>query len=154
MADCIFCKIVARELPAHVVYEDDQVLGFLDIKPVRPGHTLIVPKQHYAYFEEMPAELMARISNVAQLLARHMHAIYKPLRVGIVVSGTDVPHMHAHVCPMHEKHDVTSGRYITSPNPTFHLPPRAGDEEVDLVQTPRERVLTGARALAPEEVLS
>jgi len=125
MADCIFCKIVARELPAHVLFEDDHVLAFLDIHPVRSGHTLIIPKTHYSYFEEMPAELMARIATLAQRFARNMMAIYRPMRVGMIVSGTDVPHMHAHVCPMHEKYDVTSGRYITSPNPTFGLPPRA-----------------------------
>ena len=130
MADCIFCKIVARELPAHVVFEDDQVLAFLDIQPVRTGHTLIIPKTHYSYFEEMPAELMAHIATLAQRLARLMMTLYQPMRVGMVISGTDVPHMHAHVAPMHEKYDVTSARYITSPNPTFALPPRAAAEDL------------------------
>jgi histidine triad (HIT) family protein len=130
MADCIFCKIVARELPAHIVFEDDQVLAFLDIHPVRSGHTLIIPKTHFSYFEEMPADLMAHIATLAQRFARNMMTIYQPMRVGMVVSGTDVPHMHAHVCPMHEKYDVTSGRYITSPNPTFGLPPRAATADL------------------------
>ncbi len=130
MADCIFCKIVARELPAQFVFEDEQVLAFLDIHPVRSGHTLIIPKTHYSYFEEMPPDLMAHIATLAQLFARHMMTIYQPMRVGMIVSGTDVPHMHAHVCPMHEKYDVTSGRYITSPNPTFGLPPRAAAEDL------------------------
>ena len=125
MADCIFCKIVAHELPSHVVFEDEQVLAFLDIHPVRTGHTLIIPKTHYSYFEEMPAELMAHIATLAQRLARLMMTLYQPMRVGMIISGTDVPHMHAHVAPMHAKHDVTSARYITSPNPTFALPPRA-----------------------------
>jgi histidine triad (HIT) family protein len=48
----------------------------------------------------------------------------------MIISGTDVPHMHAHVAPMHKKYDVTSARYITSPNPTFALPPRAAPEEL------------------------
>ncbi len=130
MAGCIFCKIVAREAPAHVVFEDEQVLAFLDIHPVRAGHTLIVPKAHYSYFEEMPAELMAHIATLAQRFARHMMAIYQPMRVGMIISGTDVPHMHAHVAPMHQKYDVTSARYITSPNPTFALPPRAAPDDL------------------------
>ena len=130
MTDCIFCKIVARELPAHIVFEDAQALAFLDIHPVRSGHTLIIPKTHYSYFEEMPADLMAHIATLAQRLARLMMTIYQPMRVGMIVSGTDVPHMHAHVCPMHEKYDVTSARYITSPNPTFALPPRATPEDL------------------------
>jgi histidine triad (HIT) family protein len=127
MTDCIFCKIAARSLPSHVVFEDEQTLAFLDIHPIRAGHTLIVPKVHYETFEEMPSELMARISSLAQTFARHMKELYKPLRVGMVISGTDVPHMHAHVCPMLEKYDVTSARYITSPHPTFAMPPRADD---------------------------
>jgi histidine triad (HIT) family protein len=130
MADCTFCKIVARKAPAHVVFEDDQVLAFLDIHPVRTGHTLIIPKTHYAYFEEMPAELMAHIAALAQRFARHMMTIYQPMRVGMIISGTDVAHMHAHVSPMHEKYDVTSARYITSPNPTFALPPHAAPEDL------------------------
>lgn|SRR5581483_3160645 len=130
MAGCIFCKIVAREAPSHVVFEDEQVLAFLDIHPVRTGHTLIIPKKHYAYFEDMPAELMAHITTLAQRFARHMMALYQPMRVGMIVSGTDVAHMHAHVAPMHEKYDVTSARYITSPNPTFALPPRAAPEDL------------------------
>ena len=65
VTDCIFCKIVARSLPSHVIYEDEHLLAFLDIHPVRPGHTQIVPKVHYAFFDELPPELMARIGNVA-----------------------------------------------------------------------------------------
>ena len=130
MTDCIFCKIAARRLPSHVVHEDADILAFLDIHPIRPGHTLIVPKAHYETFEEMPPELMARITVLAQAFARRMKRIYRPIRVGMVISGTDVPHMHAHVCPMMEKYDVTSARYITSPNPTFAMPPRADDGEL------------------------
>src|SRR5436309_974928 len=59
MADCIFRKIAAREVPAYVVFEDDQVLAFLDIHPVRTGHTLIIPKAHYSYVEELPSAVLA-----------------------------------------------------------------------------------------------
>jgi histidine triad (HIT) family protein len=145
MADCIFCKIVAREEPAHIVYEDEQVLAFLDIHPVRAGHTLIVPKTHYAYFEDMPAELMAHIARLAQRFARQMMTMYQPMRVGMIISGTDVAHMHAHVAPMHEKHDVTSARYITSPNPTFALPPRAAPEDLAREAERLRAALAGSR---------
>jgi len=143
MADCIFCKIVAREQPAHVLFEDDQVLAFLDIHPVRTGHTLIIPKTHYSYFEEMPAELMAHIATLAQRFARLMMTLYQPMRVGMIISGTDVPHMHAHVAPMHEKYDVTSARYITSPNPTFALPPRPAPEELSRAASRLKTALAG-----------
>jgi histidine triad (HIT) family protein len=130
MTNCIFCKIVARTAPSHVVFEDDELLAFLDIHPIRDGHTLIVPKVHYESFEDMPSGLMAKIANTAQLVARHMKRIYNPLRVGMAIAGTDVPHMHAHVCPILEKYDLTSARYITSPNPTFAMPPRASDRRL------------------------
>src|SRR5712692_6090587 len=100
MTDCIFCKIVARSLPSHVIYEDEHVLAFLDIHPVRTGHAQIVPKAHYAFFDELPSELMARIAHVAQMLSRQMKIIYNPFRVAMVITGSDVPHVHAHVCPM------------------------------------------------------
>jgi histidine triad (HIT) family protein len=144
MADCIFCKIVAHELPAHVVFEDDQVLAFLDIHPVRTGHTLIIPKMHFSYFEEMPAALMAHIATLAQRFARLMMTLYQPMRVGMIISGTDVPHMHAHVAPMHEKYDVTSARYITSPNPTFALPPRAAPDDLIREAARLKAALAGA----------
>ena len=54
MEDCIFCKIVKGEIPCHKVYEDDDVLAFLDISPVNPGHTLVIPKRHYADLLELP----------------------------------------------------------------------------------------------------
>jgi len=130
MADCIFCKIVARQAPAHVVFEDDQVLAFLDIHPVRTGHTLIIPQTHYSYVEELPSELMAHIAVLAHRFAQRMRKLYQPMRVGMIVSGADVAHMHCHVCPMHEKYDITSGQYITSPNPTFALPPLAAPADL------------------------
>lgn len=56
-AECVFCRIAKREVAAHIVYEDDRLMAFLDRGPIRPGHTQIVPKQHFACFDETPAEL-------------------------------------------------------------------------------------------------
>ncbi len=56
MSDCIFCKMVAKELPCYKIYEDDDFLAFLDIQPIAHGHTLIIPKKHYDTFEKTPAE--------------------------------------------------------------------------------------------------
>ena len=70
MSDCIFCKIIAGEIPASKVYEDEQVLAFLDISQVTPGHTLVVPKEHYRNLLEMDAtnasQLFAQVPKVAQ----------------------------------------------------------------------------------------
>ena len=78
MSDCIFCKIIAGEIPASKVYEDEQVLAFLDISQVTPGHTLVVPKEHYRNLLEMDAtsasQLFAQVPKVAQKVMKATNA--------------------------------------------------------------------------------
>lgn len=112
---CPFCRIAARELDAVVLYEDAEVVAFLDIGPIRPGHTQIIPRQHVPTFEELPAAIAARILYVGQALARRLKAVYRVERVAFLFTGGDVPHAHAHVVPMHEKTDITSARYLVGP---------------------------------------
>lgn len=127
---CIFCRIAAGEIPAHVVHEDEQLKAFLDIHPIRPGHVLIVPKQHHDYFDDLPAELAASIVNLGQRLGKAMKAAYGVERVAFLFTGTDVAHVHAHVVPMHEKSDITSPVYIEQQGLAFKLAPRADDDDL------------------------
>lgn len=107
MSDCIFCKIVAGELPAEKVYEDDQVLSFLDIFPVRPGHTLVIPKTHVRTLTEATPEVLAQVT---QRLPRIATALMKGLGAGGVnlgsnceeVAGQKVFHLHFHLIPRQE----------------------------------------------------
>lgn len=122
---CLFCRIARHELPAHIVHEDSRTLAFLDIHPVRPGHVLIIPKQHYPYFEDMPADLAGHIVNLGQRLARQMKRLYEVERVGLAFTGIHVPHAHAHIVPMQHPHDLTSTHYIAEQNLTFIMPPQA-----------------------------
>jgi histidine triad (HIT) family protein len=115
MPTCLFCRIAAGELDAVMLYEDSEVVAFLDIAPIRPGHTQIVPRQHFATFEELPAPLAARILHLGQRLAQRLKTVYGVERVAFLFTGGDVPHAHAHVVPMHEKTDITSARYFVSP---------------------------------------
>ena len=115
--NCPFCRIAAGEIEPVVLYEDHDVMAFLDIAPIRPGHTLIITRRHIETFERLPPDLAGKILSLAQQLARRMKAVYGVERVGFVFTGTDVPHAHAHVVPMHEKTDFTSARYITTPGP-------------------------------------
>ena len=55
MTDCLFCRIAAGALPAHIVHQDDEVVAFLDLHPIRPGHTLVIPRAHHVWFEDIPA---------------------------------------------------------------------------------------------------
>ncbi len=97
------------------MHEDGELIAFLDIAPIRPGHTVIVPKAHHATFEVLPQTLANRILGLGQQLARRMKEVYKVERVAFFFTGTDVAHAHAHVVAMREKMDVTSQRYIVSP---------------------------------------
>jgi histidine triad (HIT) family protein len=127
---CVFCRIGSRELNSQVVYEDDLVLAFLDIAPIRPGHTQIIPKRHHAYFEDMPIDAAARIMEIGQKLARVMKGIYAVPRVALLFTGGDIPHAHAHLVPMHEGTDITSRRYIKEDELTFRSLPRASAGEL------------------------
>ena len=105
---------MAGEIPSIRVHEDGEVIALLDIAPIRPGHTVILPRSHVETFEKLPAPLAARILGLGQQLARRMKELYKVERVAFFFTGTDVAHAHAHVVPIHQKMDVTSARYLVS----------------------------------------
>lgn len=105
--DCIFCKIIAGEIPCAKVYEDESVLAFLDINPVNPGHTLVIPKTHSANFEEIEQEdLMATIKAVKKIGKAIKDGLeikgYNVNENNDPVAGQDVAHIHFHIIPRHE----------------------------------------------------
>ncbi|MFT0548878.1 HIT family protein [Allopusillimonas ginsengisoli] len=110
---CLFCSIAEKTIPATIVYETDTLVAFLDIRPIRPGHVLIIPRQHFDYFDDLPAPLAAEIVQLGQKLAKIMKAHYGVERVAFLFTGTDISHAHAHVVPMHTKADITSPAYIS-----------------------------------------
>lgn len=98
----LFTKIINREIPAEIIYEDEQTLAFLDIRPINPGHMLVIPKVEVDQFQDLDDEtyqaVMTTVRRMAQLLKDKM----QPERVGLVIYGFDVPHVHVHVIPMDE----------------------------------------------------
>lgn len=128
--NCIFCRIAAGEIPAYTVHEDALLKVFLDIRPIRPGHMLIVPNQHFDYYDDLPPELASAIVHLGQRLSKALKAQYGVERVAFMFTGTDVKHVHAHVLPMHEKTDITSPAYIEQDTLTFGLAPQAGANEL------------------------
>lgn len=107
MQDCLFCKIVSKEIPAAIVYENHKTMAFLDIAPVNPGHVLVVPKAHYADFASTPADQLGDIVAVAQKIAKAaMTALAAPgFNIGVNngrAAGQAIDHMHLHVMPRHE----------------------------------------------------
>jgi histidine triad (HIT) family protein len=140
---CHFCRIGAREIGVDVVYEDDFLMAFLDHSPIRPGHTLIIPKEHYDYFDDMPAELIAPTILLGQKLAAAMKALYRVPRVAFLFTGGDLPHAHAHVVPLHEHTDITSRQYIAEKNVTFRPADRMSAPELGGIARDLARALKG-----------
>jgi histidine triad (HIT) family protein len=105
MSPCIFCQIISDELPSSVVYRDEDVIAFLDIQPVNPGHVLVVPRVHAESLEDLSAEIAAHMMTVAQHIMTGLRktdlrceGINLFLADGSV-AGQEVPHVHLHVIP-------------------------------------------------------
>lgn len=102
--NCIFCKIVAGEIPSTRVYEDADTLAFMDIGPVIKGHTLVIPKQHYDPITKTPVDVLARLIEVVQKIAQaQMNGLeadgVNVLNANGTAAGQQVPHIHFHVVP-------------------------------------------------------
>jgi len=102
--DCIFCKMVAGQIPVTKIYEDDVVLAFLDIGPLSDGHTLVIPKQHFEKLHDCPAELLSRfgsrLGKIAKAVAGAMDSEgYNVLCNNGRAAGQLVEHLHFHIIP-------------------------------------------------------
>lgn len=99
MQDSIFTKIIKGEIPCHKVYEDDKTLAFLDIHPIQPGHTLVVPKRQVEFLWDLPAEDYRAVMSTARKVAHKLREALAAPFVGEQVIGVDVPHAHVHLIP-------------------------------------------------------
>lgn len=104
MKDCFFCGIVAKEVPAYIVYEDDRTVAFLDIMPRSPGHVMVIPKYHAPTLVALPdseiGPLFTSVKKVTELLAQKL--MLDGFTIGINhgrVSGQEVDHLHVHIMP-------------------------------------------------------
>jgi histidine triad (HIT) family protein len=105
-ASCLFCKIAARTVPAPVVFEDETSLAFLDHRPVFPGHTLLIPKQHCETLADLPASLIQPFFAAAQLLARAVESALAADGTFVAINNKvsqSVPHLHVHIVPRRKK---------------------------------------------------
>lgn len=128
--DCVFCAIAAGTLPAHLVYEDEDVVAFLDRGPIRPGHTQIVPRRHVPHFDDLPADLLVAIILAGQKIARAQKRTWGVERCAFLFTGGDIAHAHAHVVPMVAATDITSRRYIANADLQFRPMPQPPHEEM------------------------
>lgn len=102
----IFTRIIRGEIPCHRVGEDDRFLAFLDINPVRRGHTLVIPKVEVDRFFDLPADVLSGILPFAQGVARRIEAVVPCDRIGMSVVGLEVPHAHMHLIPIDSLNDM------------------------------------------------
>lgn len=105
-SNCIFCKIIRRELAANIVFEDDVSLAFLDHRPLFPGHILLVPKTHYETLGDLPAQLVGPLFTNAQLLTRAVEIALEAEGSFVAMNNRvsqSVPHLHVHIVPRRKK---------------------------------------------------
>jgi histidine triad (HIT) family protein len=123
---CIFCKIATKQAPASIVYEDDKVIAFLDIRPLNEGHTLVIPKEHYGTVYDVPEDLISHIYKIAKKLSVAVKDATKAEGITIIqqnghAAGQEVSHLHVHVVPRYEGQKL----------PHFRDIPNAGKEQLE-----------------------
>jgi histidine triad (HIT) family protein len=96
----LFTKIIRGEIPAEKLLEDEHYLAFLDVRPVRPGHTLVIPKREHDYIFTLDDATLAGLLPFAKRLVPALEKVTGCLRVGVMVAGLEVPHTHVHLVPM------------------------------------------------------
>ena len=102
----IFTRIINGELPARFVWQDRQCVAFLSIAPLRPGHTLVVPRLEIDHWVDADPELVSHLTTTAQVIAKAQMAAFHPARVGMIIAGLEVPHLHIHVVPIRGMQDL------------------------------------------------
>ena len=102
----IFTMIINGDIPGHFVYRDDTCVAFLSIEPLTEGHTLIVPIEEVDHWIDLDPEVAAHLMKVAQRIGQAIDAVYSPRRVGMLIVGDEVPHVHIHVTPISSVRDL------------------------------------------------
>jgi len=96
----VFTKIIQGELPGRFVWRDDRVVAFLTIAPLKPGHTLVVPIQEVVDWTDLDPDLLKHLTHVSQIIGKAIDAAFNPTKVGLIIAGLEVPHVHIHVSPI------------------------------------------------------
>ncbi len=96
----IFSKIIDGAIPSRMLWEDDMCVSFLDVRPLAPGHALVVPRQECDLWTDLGASSAAHLTEVAHAIGRAQMAVFSPARIGLMIAGFEVPHTHLHVVPM------------------------------------------------------
>jgi histidine triad (HIT) family protein len=102
----IFTKIIAKEMPAYILFENEWIISFLTIAPIHPGHALIVPKIEVDHFSDVPEPYYSEVYRFAKPLSKAIKNVSGCVRVGTAVVGLEVPHFHLHLIPLFQASDL------------------------------------------------
>jgi histidine triad (HIT) family protein len=115
----IFTRIIDGELPADFVWKDDLCVAFLSNRPLRPGHTLVVPRSGTGHWLDLEPSLLSHLTATAQTIGKAQMAVFKPARIGLMLVGLEVPHVHFHVVPIRGPHDLDFDHQDPNPDPAM-----------------------------------
>lgn len=112
----IFTRIINREIPGYIVHEDERFIAFLDINPLVPGHTLVVPRKEVDYIFDLDDDLLAGLNLFAKKVSKALRKAVPCKRIGVAVIGLEVPHTHIHLVPMNVTDDLNFTRPKLNPS--------------------------------------
>ncbi len=113
----VFSRILAGELPARFVWKDPDCVAFLSINPLKPGHALVVPRREVDDWLDLDEALAGKLFSVSQRVARGVAKAFPCRKVGVIVAGLEVPHVHVHLVPITGLHDLDFDRQERNPDP-------------------------------------
>lgn len=135
----VFTRIIEGELPARFVWKDDLAVAFLSINPLRDGHTLVVPREEVDHWLDASPEVLHHLRDVELAIGRALQRAFSPRRVGVVIAGLEVPHLHVHLAPIDGLHDLDFANAEQDPDP-------------DRLDANAERIRAALRELGHDEV--
>ena len=113
----IFTRIISGELPGRFVWRDDRCVAFLSINPLRPGHVLVVPRAEVEHWIDLDSGELDHLMRVAQTIGKALQQAYQPEKVGLMLAGLEVPHVHVHLVPITGLNDLDFANAETDPDP-------------------------------------
>src|SRR3954447_12187273 len=113
----IFTRIIEGDLPGTFVWRDDVCVAFLSIAPLRPGHTLVVPRAEVDHWIDLPADTNAHLIGVSREIGAAQMDAFSPARIGLIIAGLEVPHTHLHLVPIDAESDLSFAKADPNPSP-------------------------------------
>lgn len=112
----IFTRIIEGDIPSRMVWEDEHCVAFLDVRPLAPGHCLVVPRAEVDQWTDLDVESTTHLMAVAHVLGQAQKAVFAPARVGLMIAGFEVPHTHVHVIPIDSMSQLDFANATTDPD--------------------------------------